>query len=87
MTIGDKIKNLRKENGMTQDAVAAALDVTRQAVAKWESNQAAPSTTNIMKLAELFQVPFQNLLSQKDVPMAEIQKYIVKVAQAEEKRE
>lgn len=86
MTIGDKIKNLRKENGMTQDAVAAALDVTRQAVAKWESNQAAPSTTNIMKLAELFQVQFQDLLSQKDVPMAEIQKYIVKVAQAEEKR-
>lgn len=86
MTIGDKIKNLRKENGMTQDAVAAALDVTRQAVAKWESNQAAPSTTNIMKLAELFQVQFQDLLSQEDVPMAEIQKYIVKVAQAEEKR-
>lgn len=86
MTIGDKIKNLRKENGMTQDAVAAALDVTRQAVAKWESNQAAPSTTNIMKLAELFQIQFQDLLSQEDVPMAEIQKYIVKVAQAEEKR-
>lgn len=86
MTIGDKIKKLRKENGMTQDAVAATLDVTRQAVAKWESNQAAPSTTNIMKLAELFQVQFQDLLSQEDVPIAEIQKYIVKVAQAEEKR-
>lgn len=86
MAIGDKIRALRKEKGMTQDAVAEALDVTRQAVAKWESNQAAPSTTNIMKLAELFQVQFQDLLSQEEIPNAEIQKYIVKVAQAEEKR-
>ena len=86
MAIGDKIRALRKEKGMTQDAIAEALDVTRQAVAKWESNQAAPSTTNIMKLAELFQVQFQDLLSQEEIPNAEIQKYIVKVAQAEEKR-
>lgn len=71
---------------MTQEAVASALDVTRQAVAKWESNQVAPSTTNIMKLAELFQVRFQELLLQEDVPTVEIQKYIVKVAQAEENR-
>lgn len=86
MAIGDKIKTLRKEKGMTQDAVAEALDVTRQAVAKWESNQAAPSTTNIMKLAEFFQVQFQDLLSQEEIPNAEIQKHIVKVAQAEERR-
>lgn len=86
MEIGDKIRALRKERGMTQDAVASALDVTRQAVAKWESNQAAPSTTNIMRLADLFQVQFQDLLSQEEIPIAEIQKYIVKVAQAEEKR-
>jgi transcriptional regulator with XRE-family HTH domain len=62
MTIGERIRALRKERGMTQDAAALALDVTRQAVAKWEGNQTAPSTANIMKLAELFQVSFQDLL-------------------------
>ena len=86
MTIGDKIKALRTERGMSQDAVASALSVTRQAVAKWESNQSVPSTTNTIKLAELFQVQFQDLLSQEEIPSAEIQRYIVKVAQAEEKK-
>jgi len=86
MTIGDKIKALRNEKGMTQDAVAEAMNVTRQAVAKWENNQSAPSTTNIMKLAEIFQVEFQDLLSQDEIHTAEIQKYIVKLAQTEEKR-
>ena len=86
VAIGDKIKALRKEKGMTQDAVAEALDITRQAVAKWESNHAAPSTANIMKLADLFQVTVQELLSQEEMPNAEIQRYIAKVAQAEEKR-
>ena len=42
VTIGDKIKALRTERGMSQDAVASALSVTRQAVAKWESNQSVP---------------------------------------------
>ena len=86
VTIGDKIKALRTERGMSQDAVASARSVTRQAVAKWESNQSVPSTTNTIKLAEQFQVQFQDLLSQEEIPSAEIQRYIVKVAQAEEKK-
>ena len=86
VTIGDKIKALRTERRMSQDAVASALSVTRQSVAKWESNQSVPSTTNTIKLAELFQVQFQDLLSQEEIPSAEIQRYIVKVAQAEEKK-
>ena len=77
VTIGDKIKALRTERGMSQDAVASALSVTRQAVAKWESNQSVPSTTNTIKLAELFQVQFQDLLSQEEIPSAEIQRYKV----------
>jgi len=86
VSIGDKIRALRKERNLTQDAIAEALNVTRQAVAKWESNQAAPSTANILKLAELFQVQFQDLLSQEENVNTDIQKYLIKTAQAEERR-
>ncbi|MCR4722458.1 MAG: helix-turn-helix domain-containing protein [Eubacteriales bacterium] len=81
MEIGDKIKALRKEKGMTQDAIAEALDISRQAVAKWESNQSAPTTANIMKLADLFQVPYEELLSQEETPNTEIWRHIVKTAE------
>lgn len=37
MTMGEKIRQLRKEKGLTQDALAEALGISRQAVAKWES--------------------------------------------------
>lgn len=37
MTIGETIRRLRKEKGLTQDALADALEISRQAVAKWES--------------------------------------------------
>lgn len=37
MTIGETIRQLRKEKGLTQDALADALEISRQAVAKWES--------------------------------------------------
>lgn len=56
VTIGDKIKALRTERGMSQDAVASALSVTRQAVAKWESNQSVPSTTNTIRSSRLYLV-------------------------------
>lgn len=85
MEIGDKIKALRKEKGMTQDAIAEALDTSRQAVAKWESNQTAPSTANIIKLADLFQVPYEELLSQEKTPYAEIWRHIVKTAEDDQK--
>ena len=37
MTIGEKIRQRRREKGLTQDALANALEISRQAVAKWES--------------------------------------------------
>ena len=37
MTIGETIRRLRKEKGLTQDALADALEISRQAGAKWES--------------------------------------------------
>lgn len=53
MTTGQKIAALRREQGMTQDALAEALSVTRQAVSKWEADAALPETGKLLPLARL----------------------------------
>ena len=49
---------------MTQEFVAEALGVSRQAVSKWETGTADPSTSNLLALAKLFGVPAEELLHQ-----------------------
>lgn len=53
MTTGQKIAALRRGQGMTQDALAEALSVTRQAVSKWEADAALPETGKLLPLARL----------------------------------
>lgn len=62
MATGEKIRQLRRAKGLTQDAVAFALKISRQAIAKWESNQSFPSTANLVKLASLFDVSLEELV-------------------------
>lgn len=61
-SLGDAIRAHRTRCKMTQEFVAESLGVSRQAVSKWESGAAAPSTANLMALAELFQVDAAELL-------------------------
>ncbi len=56
MTIGQRISELRKERGYSQEYVAEKLNVSRQAVSKWECDASAPDTYNLIALAELFGV-------------------------------
>ena len=53
MTIGNRIAELRKAKGFTQEYVADQLGVSRQAVSKWEQDQTSPDTKNLIALAEL----------------------------------
>ena len=52
MTIGIRIRTLRKQLNYSQEYVAERLDVTRQAVSKWEKDLTSPDTDNIIQLAE-----------------------------------
>ena len=63
-TLGEIIKKYRIECKMTQEFVAEALGVSRQAVSKWESGISAPSTTNLMALAKLFDVKPEDMLKE-----------------------
>ena len=61
-SLGETIRDRRKACKMTQEFVAEALGVSRQAVSKWESGASEPSTSNLLALAKIFQVDAAELL-------------------------
>ncbi len=61
-TLGQSIKAYREQCHMTQEYVAHSLDVSRQAVSKWENDTAMPSTANLIALAKLFNISSDELL-------------------------
>ena len=61
-SLGEVIKTHRISCNMTQEFVAEAIGVSRQAVSKWESGASDPSTTNFIALAKLFGIEAEDLL-------------------------
>lgn len=61
-SLGEVIKRHRMECKMTQEFVADALGVSRQAVSKWESGASDPSTSNLSALAKLFGTTAEEIL-------------------------
>ena len=62
MTLGEKIKDARIQNGLSQEELAVKLSVSRSAIAKWESDKGIPDITNLKAIAELFQVSVDYLI-------------------------
>ena len=60
MTVGERIQQLRKAAGLSQEQLAEQLDVSRQSVSKWELN--APEISKIIALSELFGISTDELL-------------------------
>lgn len=61
-TLGERIRAARQAAGLSQEKLAERLGLTRQAVTKWETGQSAPSTENLLHLAEVLGVPVTALL-------------------------
>ena len=64
-TIGQRISELRKNSSFSQEYVAEKLNVSRQAVSKWEQDLSAPDTYNLIALAELFDVSVEYIATGK----------------------
>ncbi len=62
MTIADRIQSLRKSKGMSQEELADAVGVSRQAVSKWESEQATPDIDKVLIMSEVFGVTTDYIL-------------------------
>lgn len=71
MTFGEKILKLRKEHGMTQEALAEQLNTSRQAVSKWENGQGFPETEKILMMGNIFGVSIDYLLKDIEEPVSE----------------
>lgn len=63
MGLDEKLTQARKAAGLTQADVAAKLNVSRQAVSRWESGQSKPSTEKLLALGELYGVSIDQLLN------------------------
>ena len=62
MDIAERLQELRKKAGYSQEQVAEQLGLSRQAVSKWESGQGKPEIDNIVKLMELYGVSADYIL-------------------------
>ncbi len=62
MKIAERIQQLRKSKGLSQEQLAAQLDVSRQAVSKWESGQSVPELDKIILMSNLFETTTDYLL-------------------------
>lgn len=64
MTLEKKLACLRKREGLSQAEVSEKLDVSRQAVTKWETGTSRPSIENLQSLSRLYNVPLEYLLDE-----------------------
>ena len=65
MTFGEKLSHLRKQANLTQSDLANKLNVSRQAVTKWENGTGLPDLDNIQKLSSIFNTSIDELLDYK----------------------
>ena len=66
MKFNEKLQKLKKEKGMSQEALAYELGVSRQAVSKWENGQVYPETEKLIQLGRLFHVSIDYLLNEEN---------------------
>lgn len=63
--LGETLKRLRREYGLSQEQLAAQLGISRQAVSKWEADQTQPDLDSIARLCEIFGISADELLGLK----------------------
>ena len=71
-TLGKKISEVRKLHGMTQEELAVKLNVTSQAVSKWENDLSIPDLPTLIELSDLFHISLDELVKQKEALAAPI---------------
>ena len=68
MNIGEKIKKLRTEMGISQEKLAEYLNVSRSAIAKWETNGGIPEISNLILLTKVFGISLDMLVDDNENP-------------------
>lgn len=74
MKFGDKLIKLRKKNGMSQEDLANLLNVSRQSVSKWESNNTYPETDKIVQICNIFNCSMDDLINESVTDITEVER-------------
>lgn len=69
--LADRLVQLRKENGYSQEALAEKLGLSRQSISKWERAEASPDTDNLVALAKIYGVSLDELIGAAEPGKAE----------------
>ncbi len=76
MLFNEKLKMLRKENNLTQEKLAEKLNVSRQAITKWENNEGTPDIENLKQISILFDTTIDELVKdEKNITIGVKEKY------------
>ena len=67
MTLGQKLKEIRKRFGLSQEQLAEIMNVSRQAITKWESDLGLPDVSNLQELSKVFGITVDYLLNDVSV--------------------
>ena len=79
MTLGQKLKEIRKKIGLSQEQLAEIMNVSRQAITKWENDRGVPDISNLQELSKVFGITIDYLLDEKnELPLLSIRKKIDK---------
>ncbi len=85
--IANRLVNLRKKNGLSQEELANKLGLSRQAVSKWERAEASPDTDNLICLAKLYGVSLDELLKTNDGVETIVEEQVKEDKSKDEKKE
>ncbi len=67
MTLGEKIKDYRKKAGLSQEQLAENLNVSRQAITKWENDKGIPDISNLIAISDEFGLSLDELIKEDNV--------------------
>lgn len=68
MNVGKRIQSLRRARGMSQEALAEQIGITRQTISKWELGQSEPDIASLLRLGEIFGVTVDDLIDGREAP-------------------
>jgi transcriptional regulator with XRE-family HTH domain len=74
MNIGEKIRNAREENNLTQAQAAESLMVSRQTISSWENGKSLPDILSVIRMSDLYQMSLDELLKGDKAMMEKIEK-------------
>ncbi len=78
MTLGEKIKNYRQKLGLSQEQFAEKINVSRQAITKWENDSGIPDIDNLILLSKVMGVSLDELvMGEKDNDISDIQRSVI----------